>query len=247
MTSPVAPVPHRPERLRRRAEFGSILITEAWHPGSTSIPAHHHATATLTFVLNGGFVECMDGSPRETDVTGLLYRPAMMTHRDRIGPAGVLTLGVALAVTASIGGLEWQRLLPAPCCASHPDIRLMAGRLRREVGNRDDLSALAVEATVAELLLGLCRHRWRGGRRRRPRLRAGARSGDSTGVRRRPARDKRRNVRDRDGRSRLRRSRCPGLAPPPRSEGRRWPAPGAARRCAPRQLGLRWPGRRWMS
>ncbi|MFN0179252.1 MAG: helix-turn-helix transcriptional regulator [Gemmatimonadales bacterium] len=167
MTSPVAPVPHVPERLRRRAEFGSLLITEAWHPGATSIPAHHHATATLTFVLNGGFAESMDGSPRETDVTGLLYRPAMVTHRDRIGPAGVLTLGVALGVTASFGGLEWQRLLPAPCCAPHPDMRRMAGRLRREVGNRDDLSALAVEATVAELMLGLCRQRRRGGERGR--------------------------------------------------------------------------------
>jgi AraC family transcriptional regulator len=153
--SPV-PVSAGSPRSRCRAVPG-CLVTHVWFPPLSVLEPHVHDGPTFAVILQGGFDLTLPGSFERTvgcPVGTVLTQPAGARHSNHIGPDGAR--GVVLQPDPSAG------TLPADCDAllervNHfrdGPIAAAARSLARELAAPDDMTPLAAEALVLEMLAG---------------------------------------------------------------------------------------------
>lgn len=127
---------------------GSFAVTLTRLPTRLRLPPHAHRQATLNVVLDGEYSEAIgQGTPRTFGPATIIAKPAGMVHSNEVGRASVECLVIEVPDDA----------LPGSEVLTHRSamVARVGGRLRAELARRDDVTPLAVEGLVLELLAEL--------------------------------------------------------------------------------------------
>jgi AraC family transcriptional regulator len=148
----------------RSLELDSFGVIEAWFPAKALLPRHSHERPCVAVMLDGSFDlrfpgKCFDCSPPT-----VFTEPAGETHANCIGCGGAHVLVVQPNPAHSELLRPFAGLLNRATHQRHPGMAERALRLAGELDGIDDLSALAAEGIVLEMLVGLTRGGRRGAR-----------------------------------------------------------------------------------
>jgi AraC family transcriptional regulator len=145
-----------------------LRLTETTYAPELELPRHAHELACFVVVLDGVFDEAFGRRARDCGPLSLIFRPAGEVHSDRFRRAGARCLNVEVEPA----WLERVRR----CSAVLDDSAEFRGaafawlgvKLAREFRLADDVSSLAIESCVLEIVAAAARERARpaGGRAR---------------------------------------------------------------------------------
>lgn len=139
------------ETVRRRGGGGLVLSEVRFAPRAV-IPRHSHDRSIFNFVLAGGYIEYTSRRELVCRPPRLLYHPAGDVHWERFSHQG------ARCLTVEFDPAEMRDLDPASDVVDRAlafprgEWTWIAGRLRRELVLRDDLSPLVIESYLRILL-----------------------------------------------------------------------------------------------
>lgn len=138
------------ERLRS-ASWGGIRATESAHPADLRLSPHRHTSTCLTYVLDGDFLERVEGREFHMRRGSVLLKRCDAMHTNEFGRGGARLLLVELP-DPMIDRFEAARsLLEANPGRAVPAAAASACRIHAELLEPDPVSELVVEG----LLLGV--------------------------------------------------------------------------------------------
>ena len=132
-------------------------VSELIYVPSVVLPNHAHARANFCFVLQGSYEEAHGHRSQRHAATDLVFHPAGQMHSDRHAPTTVRLLSVELAPERleQVGGRS--DVLSSPRAITGGPAVPLCRRLHREICQPDDLSPLAIEGLVLEILAAFVR------------------------------------------------------------------------------------------
>jgi AraC family transcriptional regulator len=137
--------------------IAGFAIKELHQPPGRRLPWHVHDEASICFVLSGSYTESVRGQDRECSSHTLVLKPPLERHADRFDRLG----GKCLLIEIARGRLD--ALASVSTVATEPsfvrDARFAAigRRIHREFRGVDDLSSLAAEGLILEVLVDAAR------------------------------------------------------------------------------------------
>lgn len=134
-------------------ELDGMRITDAEFAAGDVLPPHVHDRTVVAVMLQGSFDLAI--RPRSLACTPgtVLVEPGGERHANRIGRAGARVLVIEPTPFYERQHLEaCRRFLNAPVACSHQSAAGIAGRLRRELYQRDGIGALMLEELAVELI-----------------------------------------------------------------------------------------------
>jgi AraC family transcriptional regulator len=151
--SPV-PVSEWSPRFRAR-EVPRCLVTHVWFPPGVVLEPHVHDRSTLAIILEGGFDLTLQSSGGRTfacPAGTILTQPAGERHANHIAAEGAQ--GVVLQPDTIRGTLPARCLTMLDSVSHFRDgpIAVAARGLARELAAPDDVTSLAIEGLVLEIL-----------------------------------------------------------------------------------------------
>lgn len=141
----------------RRRRVGALLVSESAYHQEVTMPRHAHSAAMLCVVLDGLYVDIVDGRARLCEPATSLFLAAGEAHSNVLlsATARDLTIEIEECWLESLGvapeALQPSAENTAPRAAS------IVPRLVQEFEQDDDLSGLALQGLVLELLVGIAR------------------------------------------------------------------------------------------
>jgi AraC family transcriptional regulator len=150
----------REESRRKRlrwARAGGFTLTEGVHSEGSAIPWHTHDTPTICCVLEGGFIETSRGASLTCTPATTKFMPAGERHSDRfnLGPARGLLIEVNPQRRDSLE--SFGRILDEPRAFHGGPVWTVVIRLLSELQLMDNVSPLAIEGLLLELLAAASR------------------------------------------------------------------------------------------
>ena len=160
MAQNVVPVTLGSPRFNRR-DLGSLRVTEAVFPPRADLPLHRHERPIMAVILEGSWDErigtrlfdCLPGS--------VLIEPAEERHVNRFHQAGARVLVIEPDPSRVELYQPCAKLLEEVGCFDDWGVAALARRVVAEIGNPDDLSGVAIEGLVLEMLAHAARKRRR--------------------------------------------------------------------------------------
>jgi AraC family transcriptional regulator len=137
--------------------MGGFCLKEFAQPPHRRLPWHEHREASICFVVRGSYAERIRGQDRVCPPHALVFKPPAERHADEFGREG----GTCLLI--EIGRERLETVEPFSDAIARPGVfrgARLAGlghRIYREFVSGDDLSPLAVEGLVLELLVEVAR------------------------------------------------------------------------------------------
>jgi AraC family transcriptional regulator len=138
-------------RTRRAGEF---LFSETLYPSEAVLPTHAHEYACVVVVLQGAFHERQGANVRTGAPGTVIVRSAGEPHSNRFAPDGGRCLNVELP--PQWPGAMLDIAIRSTAWSGGP-YSLLGRRLHLELIHDDDISALAAESLILEILAGLAR------------------------------------------------------------------------------------------
>jgi AraC family transcriptional regulator len=137
---------------------GPYAVTPAWLPSRLHLHPHAHEQATLNVVLEGEYRESVEGGALQSHGPAtLIAKPAGTVHGNHLGAAPVECLVIELRTETLAALGDSVPLFDDVLVQRSAQIARHGGRLRAELARRDDITPLAVEGLVCELLADLAR------------------------------------------------------------------------------------------
>src|SRR4051794_12639174 len=157
---PVVDVLHGPAGLRFvRIDF----------PAEVRMPPHvHEEAASLNFCLAGTVQEFRDRRTFLHGPSSLSLMPAGVSHANRF-PAGTSTMLIVVGASWVQRVRQVSGVFDSPLCCQGGHPASIAARMHREFHRRDDLTPLALEGMLLELVAELVRDQSRRGKDDAPR------------------------------------------------------------------------------
>ena len=152
----------------RSLELEGFGVTEAWFPATEVLPRHSHDRACVAVMMDGSFDLRLTGKVYQCFPTSIFTEPAGETHANFMGPSGAHVVVVQPDPACADLLRPFAGMLGRAAHSHHRGLTERASRLARELDSPDDLSALAAEGIVLEMLVDLARLDY--GRARRPPL-----------------------------------------------------------------------------
>jgi len=152
----------------RRASAGGFTLTEAYSP-PRRIPAHAHASFSITIVLGGAFEErygtisVARRIPLECAPGSVLLRPAGEVHENHPGREGARTLSVEFAPARLEMGAKRLAPLISLGLRREPALLDIGRAMSRELRHSDAATPFALESLALELVARLVRMQAAGG------------------------------------------------------------------------------------
>jgi AraC family transcriptional regulator len=136
---------------------GLYAVTPVWLPSRLHLHPHAHEQATLNIVLEGEYPEAVGGGAVQSHGRAtLIAKPAGTVHANRMGSAPAECLVIELRTDLAVLGDSVPPFVDVHVRRS-AQIARYGGRLRAELARQDDVTPLAVEGLVCELLAELAR------------------------------------------------------------------------------------------
>ncbi|MBD0370135.1 MAG: helix-turn-helix transcriptional regulator [Pyrinomonadaceae bacterium] len=136
----------------KSAEVEGFVLTETKHAPSLVIPSHAHEHASLSFVLNGSFIETLNRQARQCAPFNLVIKPAGEIHSDRYGQLGAQCLIIEIKPGRMERLRSVSRLLNSPSLLQSDSLSLLAMRVYSEFQAMDAASVLTIEGLILEML-----------------------------------------------------------------------------------------------
>ena len=141
----------------RSLALDGFAVVEAWFPAQEVLADHTHDRACVAVMLDGSFDLHLSGREYHCPPATVFTEPAGETHANFIGTAGAHVVVVQPDPTSTEMLRPFAGFLDQPTHRNHAGMADRASRLARELDQADDLSALAAEGIVLELLATLAR------------------------------------------------------------------------------------------
>jgi AraC family transcriptional regulator len=133
-------------------QFGSFALSVTDYAAG-SIGWHHHGPAYLTWVARGGYCESVPGSARECSPDSLICHSAGEVHRDDfLAPTRCINIQPDPRWLA-----QWNVTIGTTRVIVSPEQVVTIARIRRELRCDDELSSMAIEGLLHELMSGVLR------------------------------------------------------------------------------------------
>lgn len=143
----------------RTAQAGPFTLTETAHEPERTLPRHCHERANIALVLGGTFTEIFDRRSFECGRGSLVIKPPGEVHANRYGTAGMRCVVIEVGHDQLESGYgvirafeRIEHLRGGPCAA-------LAVRVYREFRLLDDVSSLAIEGLMLEMIAELSRRK----------------------------------------------------------------------------------------
>jgi AraC family transcriptional regulator len=135
-----------------RKDIAGLTLTETFYSPELIIDEHCHQSAFFCLILKGTYTEVYENRIRECKPLSLFFHPANEVHSNRIHKGGSREFQIEF-------GPDWANRIPDSTVLDHAaefnndQLPLVAMRLYREFHLADDISNLAVEALMLELMV----------------------------------------------------------------------------------------------
>ncbi len=152
MPSSPCPVTDAAGSTIRRRDIAGFSLTEALYAEGVLLPRHCHANCYLTLVLSGTYTEAYAHRQFRWCEGALHLLPAGERHENRFETAArLLRVKIEPAAIQRLGE-EHARCLSEPREITGPLSAWLANRMIREFMAQDDVSPLAMEGVLLEML-----------------------------------------------------------------------------------------------
>jgi AraC family transcriptional regulator len=151
MAQNVVPVTLGSPRFNRR-DLGSLRVTEAVFPPEAELPLHGHERPIMAVILEGSWDERISGRLYDCLPGSVLIEPAEERHINRFHEAGARVLIVEPDVSRFELYRPCARLLGEVGCFDDWGVAALGRRVVAELGSSDDISGLAIEGLILEML-----------------------------------------------------------------------------------------------
>jgi AraC family transcriptional regulator len=141
----------------RSLELGGFGITEAWFPAGELLTRHTHERACVAVMLEGSFDLRFTAKSYPCLPHTVFTEPAGEAHANFIGAAGAHVVVVQPNPARAELLRPFAPLLERATHRYHAGMTERASQLARELDRIDDLSALAAEGLVLDMLVDLTR------------------------------------------------------------------------------------------
>jgi len=131
-----------------------FILTESKHPPSLTIPRHIHDNANISFVLGGSFTEFLGRHRYDCNSSTLMIKPAGEVHSNQYGCAGAHCLIIEVKPERLDAIRRYTKTLDG---AAHLRADVTAQRIYQEFLTTDEVSSLAIEGLMFELIASLTR------------------------------------------------------------------------------------------
>lgn len=136
----------------RSAEWGDVRATECEHPAELRLPPHRHPITSVTYVLEGDFVESAGGRDLPCRPGAVFLKRSETPHTNRFGPSGARCLLLEIPESLLSRFEPADALFAAGPLQTVPGAAWSARRIHRELYRTDAISALVVEGLLLDLL-----------------------------------------------------------------------------------------------
>jgi AraC family transcriptional regulator len=141
----------------RTLELDDFAVVEAWFPPHDILERHRHERPCVAVMLEGSFTLTLTGRAHHCPPTAVFTEPLGEPHANYMGPRGAHVVVVQPDPTRTELLRPFAGLLDSPTHRHDGGTAALAARLTREFDTADDLSPLAAEGIVLELLVILAR------------------------------------------------------------------------------------------
>jgi len=149
---------HSPELgMARTKAMAGFSLKEFAQPPYRRLPWHEHRDASICFVVSGAYAERMRAREHECPPHSMVFKPAGERHADEFGREG----GTCLLM--EVGPERLRTLEPVSSITARPSLvrnaklAALGHQIYREFLWGDDLSPLAVEGLILEVLVEAAR------------------------------------------------------------------------------------------
>jgi len=158
MTTFVQPVPvTMGSPIFRSLELDGFNVVEAWFPPLEYLSRHTHDRAGIAVMLDGSFQLEIAGRTHHCPPASVFTEPAGETHANRMEAAGAHVVVVQPDPACTELLRPFAHFLERASHRHHAGIAARAALLACELERPDDLTRLAAEAAVLEMLVVLAR------------------------------------------------------------------------------------------
>ncbi len=138
--------------LTARQAITGFVLTEFVQAPHRRLPWHEHASASVCFVVSGTYAERARGRELECPTWSMVFKPAAERHADVFGKSGGRCLLIEMLPDRSAEIELHTDIAATPGLARSARLAGLGQVLYREFTNPDDVSPLALEGGILEVL-----------------------------------------------------------------------------------------------
>lgn len=139
-----------------RQDLAGLILTETRYAAGQATQPHAHRSGYLCYVLNGSFVETIGRQQREYAAGSVGLHPPEEWHGERFHTS-VRSFNIELPANGESAAQRWQPLFALPRHFTTGPASHWLKRLAAEFRQPDEVTPLAMEAALLELLVWLHR------------------------------------------------------------------------------------------
>ena len=142
--------------VSNKCHIPSAVFSESFYRQKISLPEHAHELAFFTLILKGIYSEKFAGKDRVFSPHTILWRQAEQSHKDRIQSDQSHFFFVEIK-RSFLDSLNLYERVPDRLVERNGSLKMLAARLRREIGSGQQYSSLIAEGITLEMLGHLVR------------------------------------------------------------------------------------------
>lgn len=137
---------------KRKRKIRGFTLAETIYPPLLCIPRHSHEDAYFCLVLRGSYSEVYGSKSRTCSPFTLAFHPQAEVHSENFGGSEVCSFNVGIEHSCMDHVREYSRVLEHPAHLQGGTTGMLAMRLYNEFRHMDEVSPLAIEGLVLELV-----------------------------------------------------------------------------------------------
>jgi AraC family transcriptional regulator len=145
----------------RSREVANFTLTETIHAPHLDLPRHSHEHGYICLVRQGGYTESYGAKTRDCQPLTLAFHPADELHSQRFHDAEVRSFNIEFTPCCLERVRSYSRVLETPAEFQGGAISALALKLYKEFLNDDEVSALAIEGVLLEMIAEAARRQTR--------------------------------------------------------------------------------------
>ena len=132
-------------------------LTESSYSAKLRMPRHTHESASLSLVLQGAYTEKYEQKSRYCQPSTIIIHPPQESHSVDFADAKSRILNIKINQQRHQQICEHSKVLNYPKSLINREIIYLINRLYREFSRKDEVSSLAIEGLILEILAEVSR------------------------------------------------------------------------------------------
>ena len=136
-----------------RIVLPTFRVTRTWRPAGLRLPSHSHECTNVALCVSGRFDELVGSRWQRVTPATLIIRPGAEAHANDYSQGHSRAIVIELSQSTVEVLSRTTSVIRSACCIESAAIVARVQRLNAEMAHPDDLSGLAIEAVLYELLV----------------------------------------------------------------------------------------------